>query len=264
MTGFFYAIRHREAAAPAKARGVLRRDNAVVEANLRDAGGLPNGALEALRRDGFAVVCGPIHAEELQKLADIYDKVVIEADSSDIKHGSTTTRVDDLVNRGAEFDRIYVYAPLLAACCHVFMQPFKLSTVIARTLRPNSPAQKLHQDFPRDEAGWTMVGFILMIDEFRTDNGATCFLPGSHEWPRPVADDFVDVRPVAACGPAGSLIIYNGSVWHGHGRNGTPSPRRSIQGAFIRRDLTSGCNWASRMRPETLSRIGPLARVLLT
>jgi hypothetical protein len=22
---------------------------------------------------------------------------------------------------------------------------------------------------------------------------------------------------VSACGPAGSVVIYNGSVWHGHG-----------------------------------------------
>jgi ectoine hydroxylase-related dioxygenase (phytanoyl-CoA dioxygenase family) len=108
-----------------------------------------------------------------------------------------------------------------------------------------------------------MVGFILMIDEFRTDNGATCFLPGSHRWPHAVADDVARAVPVPACGPAGSMIVYNGSVWHGHGRNGTLSPRRSIQGAFIRRDLTSGLNLASRMRPETLLRIGALARYLM-
>ena len=71
-----------------------------------------------------------------------------------------------------------------------------------------------------------MVGFILMIDEFRTDNGATCFLPGSHRWSKAVADD------VARGGAAGSMIVYNGSVWHGHGGNGTLSARRSIQRAL--------------------------------
>src|SRR5438876_6213241 len=40
---------------------------------------------------------------------------------------------------------------------------------------------------------------------------------------------------VSACGPPGSLIIYNGSVWHGHGANKTSRSRRSIQGAYIRR-----------------------------
>lgn len=34
----------------------------------------------------------------------------------------------------------------------------------------------------RDSADWPLVGFILMIDEFRPDNGATRFVPGSHRW----------------------------------------------------------------------------------
>lgn len=231
--------------------------------SLMTGSGLPDTAVEALHRDGFAVVPGPVSNAELQALTDTYDEALREADPRDTRHGSTTTRVDDLVNRGPEFDCIYVHRPLLEACCSVFMRPFKLSTMLARTLRPGSTAQKLHQDFPRDETGWTMVGFILMIDEFRTDNGATCFLPGSHLWSKAAAEDAACGRPVAACGPAGSMIIYNGSVWHGHGRNGTLSARRSIQGAFIRRDLNSGFELASRMRPETLFRIGPVARYLI-
>ena len=66
-----------------------------------------------------------------------------------------------------------------------------------------------------------------------------------------------------ACGPAGSVIVYNGSVWHGHSANQTSEPRRSIQGAYIRRDAESAVNQAERIRPETLGRIGPLAKYLL-
>ena len=67
----------------------------------------------------------------------------------------------------------------------------------------------------------------------------------------------------AACGPAGSIIIYNGSVWHGWTANRSAQPRRSIQGAFIRREAQSGVELHARMRPETLARIGPLAKYLL-
>ena len=68
---------------------------------------------------------------------------------------------------------------------------------------------------------------------------------------------------VSACGPAGSVVIFNGSVWHGHGANQTSEPRRSIQGAFIRRDDKQGTNQAARMRPETFARIGALAKYVL-
>ena len=40
---------------------------------------------------------------------------------------------------------------------------------------------------------------------------------------------------VSACGPPGSVVIYNGSMWHAHGANQTSEPRRSIQGAYIHR-----------------------------
>ena len=40
-------------------------------------------------------------------------------------------------------------------------------------------------------------------------------------------------------------------------------PRRSIQGAFIPRNARSATNQAERIRPETLERIGDLAKYLL-
>jgi ectoine hydroxylase-related dioxygenase (phytanoyl-CoA dioxygenase family) len=114
-----------------------------------------------------------------------------------------------------------------------------------------------------------MVGFILMVDEFRSDNGATRFFPGSHRWSTIpgslIKDRSADhEEQVLACGPAGSVIVYNGSVWHGHTANSSGESRRSIQGAYIRREARSGVDLSARMRPETLARIGPLARYLLS
>jgi ectoine hydroxylase-related dioxygenase (phytanoyl-CoA dioxygenase family) len=104
-----------------------------------------------------------------------------------------------------------------------------------------------------------MVGFIYMVDEFRPDNGATLFIPGSQG-----AENLpATFNLVPACGPAGSVIVFNGSVWHGHGANKTEKPRRSIQGAYIRRTEKSGGKLPERMRQETLDRIGPLAKYLL-
>jgi len=61
----------------------------------------------------------------------------------------------------------------------------------------------------------------------------------------------------------GSVIIYNGAIWHGHSNNSSDLPRRSIQGAYIRRDAHSGINLPGRMKPDTLARIGSLARYIL-
>ena len=50
----------------------------------------------------------------------------------------------------------------------------------------------------------------------------------------------------------GSLIVFDGSVLHGHLTNLTNTPRRSIQGAFIPRYATSAIDFKSRADPETL------------
>ena len=82
------------------------------------------------------------------------------AASADVSIGSSTTRVHDFVNRSPEFDGLYVYKPVLEACCRIIGQPFKLSTMLGRTVRPYSRAQDLHVDFKREGDGWPMVGFI--------------------------------------------------------------------------------------------------------
>jgi ectoine hydroxylase-related dioxygenase (phytanoyl-CoA dioxygenase family) len=214
----------------------------------------------ALRNDGFVVIPGPVSKTKLAEFARSYDQAILQADSADVAVGGTTTRVTDFVNRHSDFDGLFVYPPILQACCLLIEEPFKLSTMHARTLRPRTPAQKVHVDFANDAQGWPMVGFIFMVDEFRLDNGATCFAPGSQG--REISPPISDFVP--ACGPAGSMVVFNGSMWHGHGANETDEPRRSIQGAFIRRTEKSGVDLPARMRSEILTRLGPLAKYLLT
>ena len=229
---------------------------------------LPAGAVQDLRDVGFVVIPGPVAPEHLAQLAAAYDSAVVCAASDDVSIGSTTTRVHDFVNRGPEFDGLYMYEPVLEACCRIIRRPFKLSTMLARTVRPYSQTQDLHVDFRRDVDGWPMVGFIMMVDDFRTDNGATRFIPGSHKWATTPTDFPEDTSAdyegqVTVCGPAGSVIAYNGSIWHGHTANRLGEPRRSIQGAYIRRDGESAINQAARIRPETLGRISHLAKYVL-
>jgi hypothetical protein len=227
----------------------------------------PDAARELDER-GFVVLPGPMPDAEMEQLARAYDAAVASATGDDVKVGSTTTRVSDFVNRGAEFDSLYVFPPLLEACCRVIGRAFKLSSFHARTLRPRTPNQDLHVDVRRDSADWPLLGFILMIDAFRPDNGATRFVPGSHQWPGTPEDVLADSQAdhddqILACGPAGSLLLFNGSTWHGYSANRTGAPRRSLQGAFIPRDGRAGTDFAARMPPEMRARLGPLARWVL-
>lgn len=75
-------------------------------------------------------------------------------------------------------------------------------------------------DVAVNSADWPLVGFIVMVDDFRNGNGATRFVPGSHKWAHDWKDATTNHRPahdqqVAACGTAGSVIVFDGSTWHG-------------------------------------------------
>ena len=229
---------------------------------------LPAAAASTLQESGFVVIPGPAQPGQIQRLVDAYDAAVTSATADDIRIGSTSTRVTDFVNRGPEFDDLYVFPPLLESCCRVIGQPFKLSSMHARTVRPHAAAQELHVDVRRDSADWPLVGFILMVDDFRPDNGATRFVPGSHRRAGTPADTMSDPRAdvdgqALACGPAGSLLVFNGSTWHGHTANTSSGPRRSVQGAFIPRGGRAAIDFAGRMPPETRGRLGPLAHQVL-
>lgn len=106
-----------------------------------------------------------------------------------------------------------------------------LSAVLA-TVREAGSAIQLHADqawlpspFPEHNAFMTAC---WITDDFTLENGATCFVPGTHKLKRaPTPADsearFADAVPIEA--PAGSVAIWDGSVWHGNVPRTAPGER---------------------------------------
>ena len=217
---------------------------------------------------GFVIIRGPHSRERHAQLSAAYDEMMAVAAGPSLKIASTTTLLSDVLNFGSAFDDIFLYPPLLEACAHVIDEPFKLSSFLARTLRPHSLPQEMHADLPRSSEDAPLAGFILMVDEFREENGATRFVPSSHRWPNLPADRPLNPKlsfsgEVVACGEPGSMIIFNGAVWHGHTANVTSTSRRSIQGYFVRRGARSGADFVQCLLPQSQARMDSSARYLL-
>ena len=229
---------------------------------------LPPNAADSLATQGFVVLSSDVSPEDVARLQTAYDAACAKAAPEDVRVGRASTRVTDFVNRGPAFDWIYSWPPALDAAGRVLGGPCRLSAFHARTLHPGASAQELHVDVPRTSDAWPMLGLILMVDEFRSDNGATRFVAGSHHWtelPENVLADRVAPYPgeVLACGPAGSVLLFNASTWHGHTANLSGAGRRSLQATFIPRAGRPATNFAARMQPETLARLSSAARSVL-
>ena len=102
--------------------------------------------MNELQQNGFIIMSGPVPAERLSVLTAAYDAAMLAGEGSDFKIGSATTRLHDLVNRGPEFDEVYLHPPLLQMCDQVFPGSCRLSSLMGRTLRPHTLAQELHVD----------------------------------------------------------------------------------------------------------------------
>jgi ectoine hydroxylase-related dioxygenase (phytanoyl-CoA dioxygenase family) len=215
--------------------------------------------MSELRKCGFIVIDGPFSFNEIAEIARDYDHSLAVTPDAQMKRGRTSARWGGLVAL-KPFNQIYLHPPLLSAASERIGGPMKLSSFCARTLLPNVAADSPHQDVAPGADGYPLVGFIFMVDEFRSENGATRFIAGSQDGPRPPAD--APARD--ACGPAGSMLIFDGTTWHGHGANRTDTPRRSIQGAFIPQNHTAACCWADELSVAQANGLAADARGLLS
>jgi hypothetical protein len=216
---------------------------------------VPAAVLADLERDGFVILREHIDRARARQLVAEYDLAVERADPADVSRKSST-RVWDFVHRGPAFDPLWLDPVLLELVARQLPCPFKLSTFHARAVNPGAIAQDLHVDQAHEAGARRLIGFIWMLDEFTADNGATRFIRGSHRTEP-------DAEPELALGPPGSLIVYDGAIWHGFSANRTDRPRRSLQGAFCWRTATSWFDHQSRLRADTCARLGELGRHVL-
>ncbi|AUG77888.1 phytanoyl-CoA dioxygenase [Kitasatospora sp. MMS16-BH015] len=249
-------------------------DSARALAELGVGPGMPGAdVLERLDEDGYAFLPGvftpPMLAAFRARLGRLTEAEGARG-GSEVGQEAGTMRLSDLVNKGPEFDACFTSPVLLAGVAHLLGE-FKLSSVSSRAALPGEGHQALHTDWPGGPLApgeYQACNSMWILDDFTEENGATRVVPGSHRWGRApqeaLEDPFAphpDERLVLA--PAGSLLLFNGHLWHGGTLNRSGAPRRALHGYFTRRGNPQQLDQARYARPETLARLSPAARFLL-
>ena len=103
---------------------------------------------------------------------------------------------------------------------------------------PGEAAQDLHQDDAMYRLPWPhlplTVNTAITLDEFTATNGATHIVPYSKDWGDAVDQERGAAAAVPAVCPAGSLIAWSGSTWHGAGANQSRHPRLALNFHYCR------------------------------
>ena len=88
---------------------------------------------------------------------------------------------------------------------------------------------RIHVDCPRLIPGYvTNLGGMMLLNDLTEENGATWFLPGSHEMLNPPASEEFYSRGKRVLARAGSVFYFNTRIWHAGAPNHTDSWRHTL------------------------------------
>jgi ectoine hydroxylase-related dioxygenase (phytanoyl-CoA dioxygenase family) len=94
---------------------------------------------------------------------------------------------------------------------------------------------RFHRDFPRILNGYLMsINTFFAIDDFTSTNGATFFASGTHQKEGRPADWYLAEHSVAAYCPAGSMLVFDSTIWHAAGDNKSGKDRLALNQQFTR------------------------------
>jgi ectoine hydroxylase-related dioxygenase (phytanoyl-CoA dioxygenase family) len=254
-------------------------------------------AIEAIRRDGYVILENVLSAPEVAALREaLVPHFGLHFGRTSFE-GKKTERIYTLVAKGKPFEDL-VEHPLVLEVCDAFLQPNYLLTVAqAIRIHPGEAPQGFHTDdtffpMPRPRPPLSLAT-IWAIDDFRADNGATRVIPKSHLWGHEVpvgaatgehfgavrryglgeaegelarfgaGETSVETPSIPAIMPAGSVIVFAGTLWHGGGANTSSAPRTAISNQYGQPWARQQENFTLAVPPEAVSSMSERVQELL-
>jgi len=105
-----------------------------------------------------------------------------------------------------------------------------LLNISARNPAPYADAQQLHLDSNLPgRGGYPLILVALfMLEDFTEENGATRIMPGSHKFDGYAEDGKYYDEEITVTGSRGSVLLFDGALWHGSGKKLDDSSRWAV------------------------------------
>lgn len=194
----------------------------------------------AIETQGWVVLLDVLAPRELAAMREAFECAAAAQKEAGGREGGTRHVTLD----GEPLFGVVREHPLvLELACHVIGRDFGVMAWGGRDPLPGFGQQGLHADW-RPRAVWEpyhVTTALWLLDDFTPDNGATRLVPGSHRKgaiPKAFAEPdrrHPDEKIVIA--RAGSVLVFNGHLWHSGTRNRSREPRRVIQCQFAATEL---------------------------
>jgi ectoine hydroxylase-related dioxygenase (phytanoyl-CoA dioxygenase family) len=100
---------------------------------------------------------------------------------------------------------------------------------------PSAPQNRLHMEFTRVLNGYLMaINALFAIDDFTAESGGTLLVPGSNQADPPPSRDYLERNAISIECPAGSMLIFDSTLWHCSGENVSGRDRLAVGHMFVR------------------------------
>jgi ectoine hydroxylase-related dioxygenase (phytanoyl-CoA dioxygenase family) len=216
----------------------------------------------AMRRDGACVVDNVISRGEMDMVAaELKPWMDATPFGPDTFSGRRTKRTGGLVARSQKC-RELVMNPLVLGVTgdllgHATSFQLHLTQVIA--IGPGEPAQTIHRDqwafdfYPFPNGYEVQCNTIWAMTDFTEENGATRVIPGSNHLADKLKFELKDSIPAEMS--KGSVLLYNGSIYHAGGANHSNATRVGI-------NITYNLSWLRQEENQYLSCPPDIAKTL--
>jgi ectoine hydroxylase-related dioxygenase (phytanoyl-CoA dioxygenase family) len=223
-----------------------------------------------LAEHGYCLVEGalpPARVAELRgRLVELAEQEI--ADGTDyVYENGCNQRIWTLLNKGDCFVDLALDPLVGELMVDLLGYGYLLSNIDANIAGPGGPPMFLHADQSFVPPPWPdyplVANAMWMLDDFTPENGATRVQPGSHrkgQGPIPTIDDS---ETVPVCGPAGTVMVFEGRLWHQTGANVTADQRRhGILAYYCRPFMRTQESWFLSIDPAVLERRPELKALL--
>jgi len=207
--------------------------------------------LQELEHQGYTQIPDFLSAGQLDAVNRLYDEMLGSHQGRNNFEGNRTERIYTLVARHRLFQDIVEDARILALCDALFQPNYLLTASQAIVIGPGETPQPWHTDdsfypLPRPRP-MISLSTIVAVEDFTLENGATQVLPGSQHW----SDERVEgmyrsgdnetdpgfagqfeSQAVSMVMPAGSCLVFAGTLLHRGGANRSDGTRRAFSNQY--------------------------------
>lgn len=256
----------------------------------------PKQALQDFARCGVALIADALAPSEVTsartRLAEIANAekragtaMLEDGSASDGRYvtgpDQPNQRILNLISKGEIFRTVAEKADPLALVRQVFAQSYgypedaiaqhELDDVLISSMSANIAGRgglpmNLHADqgfVPNATPYPIIVNALYALCDFSLANGATRIAPGTHDSREHGSYYAHAPNAVPVVAPAGTMLIFDGRIWHGTGANATDEPRYALLATYCRPWVRQFENFGLSLDDATLAACSPTLRKLL-